>query len=79
MAKKKIEAVIVDGDELGELLRAVIDEGGATRYAIAQATSIPEAALSRMYNGKASTTISTLAKVAALLDYRVVVRVEKIE
>ena len=82
MAKKKAsksEVVIASGDELGELLRTIIDASEMTRYAIAQATGIKESGLSRSYNGKTGTSLAMLASVGELVGYRVVVRVEKIE
>jgi hypothetical protein len=76
------EVVIADGSELGDLLRRMIDESEVTRYAISRATGtdekkgITEAALSRMYNGGATTTLATLARVADALGKSVVVRVQ---
>jgi DNA-binding phage protein len=80
MSKKKQREIIVhDGSELGGLLKTMIDEAGVTRSSIVQATGLVEAALSRQYNGKATTTLATLAKVGEAIGYRVIVRIEKTE
>jgi plasmid maintenance system antidote protein VapI len=81
MSKRKQKSeIIVTGDaDLGELLKSMIDESGKSRYAIAEATGITEAALSRQYNGKAATTLKTLAKVGEAIGYRVTVQITKAE
>ncbi len=78
MAKKAASVIeIVEGDELGEALRKLIDTSGVSRYEIANATGMQQPALSRMYNGQASVTLKTLAKVARHLGFSVSVVVEK--
>jgi len=78
MAKQTKSIVITDDADLGVLLRSMIDESGISRYAIMQVTGITEASLSRMYNGGASTTLATLAKVAKFIGYRVTVEIKKV-
>jgi len=69
------EVVFQTGDDLSGLLRAIIDELGPSRYAIAQA-GLSKSTLSRMYTGKRPTTLETLHAAADTLGRRVVVRVE---
>jgi len=73
---KAAEVVFQTGDDLGGLLRSIIDDSGLTRYAIAQQAGLSESTLSRMYTGKRPATIETLRAVADTLGRRVVVRVE---
>jgi len=73
---KAAEVVFQTGDDLSGLLRAIIDESGLTRYAIAKQTGLSESTLSRMYNGKGPATMETLVAVANTLGRRVVVRIE---
>ncbi len=78
MAKKTADRIeIIEGDELGDAFRKLIDESGVSRYEIANATGMQQPALSRMYNGQANVTLKTLAKVARHLGFSVSVVVEK--
>jgi DNA-binding phage protein len=69
------EVIFQSGDDLRGLLVDLIDASGQTRYAIAKASGLPESTLSRAYNGKATTTLETLAAVARATGRRVIVRV----
>jgi transcriptional regulator with XRE-family HTH domain len=73
---KAAEVVFQSGDDLSGLLRAIIDDSGQTRYAIAQQAGLSESTLSRMYKGKRPATMETLRAVADTLQLRVIVRVE---
>jgi len=73
---KAAEVIFHTGDDLSGLLRAMIDDSGLTRYAIAQQAGLSESTLSRMYTGKRPATMETLVAVANTLGRRVVVRVE---
>lgn len=73
---KRIEVALTDGGDLGEVLRAVIDQSGLTRYAIANQAGISEATLSRFYTGSRPTTLETLTKVCESLGRTLKVRVE---
>lgn len=73
---KAAEVVFETGNDLSGLLRAIIDESGLTRYAIAKQAGLSESTLSRMYTGARPATMETLVAVAKALGRRVVVRVE---
>lgn len=52
-------------------LRRLIDESGMTRYAIAKATGIPQATLSRFQAAKAGLSMPNLNLLAELLRWQV--------
>jgi transcriptional regulator with XRE-family HTH domain len=70
------EAVFNTGDDLGGLLRGMIDRSGMTRYQIAKAAGINQSTLSRAYSGERPATMELLRSVAGVLGRRVIVRVE---
>jgi hypothetical protein len=72
----KTEVVYKTGDDLGILLKSLIDNSGRSRYAIAKAAGITESTLSRMYTGVRPATMETLATIASTLGCRVVVGIE---
>ncbi len=71
------ELVVFEGDDLGALYRKLIDDSGQTRYAISQSSGIPQASLSRCYNGLTAVTYEAFKKVAEALGYSVNVQVRK--
>ncbi len=70
------EAVFNTGDDLGGLLRTMIDRSDMTRYQIAKATGMNQSTLSRAYSGQRPATMELLRGVADVVGCRVVVRIE---
>ncbi len=76
MGKQRIEVALTDGGDLAEVLRAVVDQSGLSRYAIAKQTGLSESTLSRMYTGTRPATLETLQAVCESLGRTLRVRVE---
>ena len=57
-----------------EGIRRAIEESGLSRYAIAKASGVSEAALSRFMSGKRGLTTATLDRLADVLELEVVAR-----
>jgi hypothetical protein len=65
MAKKRIK--------LSDQIRLAIDTCGQTRYAIAKATAISEATLSRFFTGERGLPMKTLDRLADYLDLNITI------
>jgi len=59
-------------DRPSEAVRRAIAESGASRYAIAKAAGLDEAALSRFMHAKAGLTLATVDALAGVLGLRIV-------
>jgi plasmid maintenance system antidote protein VapI len=65
MAKRRKQTI-------SDAVRQAIDECGESRYSIAKATGIDQAALSKFYNGQRGITTDTLDRLAEYLELRIV-------